>query len=94
MGQFSVEICHLVGQFSMKLNSLAGQQHQGRLHRHHRGRWRRALDRAAIRRPGGRQTELTDKSGAVRSVAVRYHVSGRDLGTITQCAARFSRAIR
>ena len=22
MGQFSVEICHLVGQFSMKLNSL------------------------------------------------------------------------
>ena len=28
MGQFSVEICHLVGQFSMKLNSLAGQQHK------------------------------------------------------------------
>ncbi len=24
MGQFSVEICHLVGQFSMKLNMLAG----------------------------------------------------------------------
>ena len=22
MGQFSVEICHLVGQFSMKLNNL------------------------------------------------------------------------
>ena len=25
MGQFSVEICHLVGQFSMKLNTEAGE---------------------------------------------------------------------
>ncbi len=32
MGQFSVEICHLVGQFSMKLNSRAKCDKQKRLH--------------------------------------------------------------
>ena len=32
MGQFSVEICHLVGQCSMKLNSRAKCDKQKRLH--------------------------------------------------------------